>query len=174
MSNSLQPRDCSLYQAPLSMGFSRLRILERVAISSSRGSSWPRDQTLVSHIAGRHLTLWATREAIGLSHEAKGKFSVLIWLMHLHDSWQVSIQVPLTNIYGKGWRERGSGSSCLLFMCCPKPALAGAVVKDSGCIAEVLWAGSLGLLWTLVHHYFMLQLVFVLVEGKRKTQEACL
>ena len=29
----------------------------------SRGSSWPRDQTQVSCIAGRRFTLWATREA---------------------------------------------------------------------------------------------------------------
>ena len=45
------------------MGFSRPRVLEWVAISFSRGSSWPRDQTQVSCIAGRHFTLWATREA---------------------------------------------------------------------------------------------------------------
>ena len=34
-----------------------------VAISFSRGSSRPRDWTQVSCIAGRHFTLWATREA---------------------------------------------------------------------------------------------------------------
>ena len=34
-----------------------------VAISFSRGSSWPRDRTPVSCIAGRFFTLWATREA---------------------------------------------------------------------------------------------------------------
>ena len=39
------------------------RILEWVAMPSSRGSSWPRDQTQVSRIAGRFLTIWATREA---------------------------------------------------------------------------------------------------------------
>ena len=39
------------------------RILEWVAISFSRGSSWPRDQTWVSCIAGRVVTIWATREA---------------------------------------------------------------------------------------------------------------
>ena len=33
------------------------------AISFSRGSSWPRSRTWVSHIAGRFLTIWATREA---------------------------------------------------------------------------------------------------------------
>ena len=39
------------------------RILEWVAISFSWGSSWPKDQTQVSHIAGRFFTIWATREA---------------------------------------------------------------------------------------------------------------
>ena len=39
------------------------RILEWVAISFSRGSSQPRDWTLVSCIEGRFFTIWATREA---------------------------------------------------------------------------------------------------------------
>ena len=45
------------YQAPLSMGFSRQRYWSGFAISLSRGSSPPRDQTRVSHIAGRHFTV---------------------------------------------------------------------------------------------------------------------
>ena len=40
------------------------RILEWVAFSFSRGSSQPRDQTQVSHSAGRFFTSWATREAL--------------------------------------------------------------------------------------------------------------
>ena len=43
-------------------GILQARILEWVAISFSRGSSWPRDWTQVSHIAGRRFNLWATRE----------------------------------------------------------------------------------------------------------------
>ena len=39
------------------------RILEWVAIPFSRGSSPPRDWTLLSWIAGRFFTYWATREA---------------------------------------------------------------------------------------------------------------
>ena len=39
------------------------RILEWVAITFSRGSSPPRDQTQVSHIVGRFFSVWATREA---------------------------------------------------------------------------------------------------------------
>ena len=41
----------------------QVRILEWVAISFSRGSSQPRDQTQVSCIAGRFFTIWATWEA---------------------------------------------------------------------------------------------------------------
>ena len=39
-------------------------MLEWVAMPSSRGSSQPRDQTQVSHIAGGFFTIWATREAL--------------------------------------------------------------------------------------------------------------
>ena len=37
------------------------RILESIAISFSRGSSWPRDWTQISCIASRFFTVWATR-----------------------------------------------------------------------------------------------------------------
>ena len=40
------------------------RILEWVAIPSSRGSSWPRDWTHISCTAGRFFTIWVTREAL--------------------------------------------------------------------------------------------------------------
>ena len=45
-------------------GIFQARILEQVAISFSRRSSQPRDQTQVSCIAGRFFTTWATREAL--------------------------------------------------------------------------------------------------------------
>ena len=44
-------------------GIIQARILECVAFPFSRGSSQPRDQTQVSHIAGGFYTSWATREA---------------------------------------------------------------------------------------------------------------
>ena len=44
-----------------------LRILEWVAYPFSRGSSWPRNWTGVSCIAGRFFTSWAIREAIILN-----------------------------------------------------------------------------------------------------------
>ena len=71
--------DCSL------PGFSlhrilQARILEWVAIFFSRGSSWPRDRTQVSRIAGRRFNLWGTREALNsmnmwLNLDAASQFS---------------------------------------------------------------------------------------------------
>ena len=45
-------------------GILQARTLEWVAISFSRWSSWSRDRTWVSGIAGRCFNLWATREAL--------------------------------------------------------------------------------------------------------------
>ena len=53
------PVDCSLPGSSIH-GILQARILEWVAISFSRGSSRPRDQTWVSHIGGRCFNLWAT------------------------------------------------------------------------------------------------------------------
>ena len=60
MSDSLWPHGLLCPWTSLSMdffvhGLLQARILEQVAISFSRGSSWPRDQTRVSCIAGRFL-----------------------------------------------------------------------------------------------------------------------
>ena len=44
-------------------GILQVRILEWVAIPFSKRSSWPRDGTQVSRIAGSFFTIWATREA---------------------------------------------------------------------------------------------------------------
>ena len=55
----VQLMDCSLPGSSLH-GILQARILEWVAISFSRGSSWPRDWTRVSRIPGRRFNLWAT------------------------------------------------------------------------------------------------------------------
>ena len=52
LSDSLRPMDCSLPGSSIH-GILQARILEGVAISFSRGSSRPRDRTLVSHTVGR-------------------------------------------------------------------------------------------------------------------------
>ena len=54
--------DCSPPGSPVH-GISQVRILECVAISSSRESSWPRNRTSVSCISRQILYHWAIREA---------------------------------------------------------------------------------------------------------------
>ena len=54
--------DCTLPGSSIHRIF-QVRILEWIAISFSRGSSWPRNQTQASHTSGRLFTIWATREA---------------------------------------------------------------------------------------------------------------
>ena len=56
------PMDCSPPGSSIH-GIFKARVLEWSAISFSRGSSWPRDPTRVSCIAGRHFTVWASRES---------------------------------------------------------------------------------------------------------------
>ena len=55
VSDSLRPHGHGIFQA---------RVLEWVAISFSRGSSRPRDRTLVSCIVSRRFTIWAIREVL--------------------------------------------------------------------------------------------------------------
>ena len=52
--------------ASLSMGILQTRILEWVAMPSSRESSQHRDRTHISCIAGGFFTVWASREALSL------------------------------------------------------------------------------------------------------------
>ena len=56
------PMDCSLPSSSVH-GILQARTLEWFVSPLSRGSSWPRDRTQVSCIAGRIFTVWATKEA---------------------------------------------------------------------------------------------------------------
>ena len=64
------PTDCSPPGSSVH-GISQERILEWVAISFSRGSSWARDRTQVSRTVDRLFTVWATREPYVLSLNQK-------------------------------------------------------------------------------------------------------
>ena len=68
MSNSLQPHDSSLPGSSVH-GILQERILEWVAILSSRRSSRPRDRTWVCCTAGRFFTTLATREDLVQGYE---------------------------------------------------------------------------------------------------------
>ena len=58
-------------------------MLQWVAISFSRGSSWPRDRTQVSCIAGRFFTVWATREDLMMG-----------WMIQI-EHWFLILTLPL-------------------------------------------------------------------------------
>ena len=84
LSNSLRPSWTEAHQAPLH-GIFPARILEWVAISSSRESSWPRDRSCVSCvscIAGRFSTRWAIRKALSPSC-LHGTWLLVVSRLHL-------------------------------------------------------------------------------------------
>ena len=62
VSDSCNPLDCSP-PGSSAHGMLQARIQAWVSISSSRGSSRPRDRTRTSHTAGRFFPDWASREA---------------------------------------------------------------------------------------------------------------
>ena len=68
--------NCSC-QALLSVGIPRQEYLEWVAISFSRGSSWPRDGTCISCAGRQVLYHWAMREAPGTRFKGMQKPSVV-------------------------------------------------------------------------------------------------
>ena len=53
------PMDCSLPSSSVHE-ILQARILHWAAIPFSKGSSWPRNQTHISHTEGRFFTIWAT------------------------------------------------------------------------------------------------------------------
>ena len=66
-------------QASPSMGVLQARILEWVAMPSSQGSSWPRDRTQVSRIAGGFFTISADWEA----HKGRSPITTVYKVLHV-------------------------------------------------------------------------------------------
>ena len=72
-------------------GISQVRILEWIAISFSRGSSWPMDWTQVFCIAGRFFTAWA------ILHTFNHQIPPVKLFSHVRlfaTSWTVACQAP--------------------------------------------------------------------------------
>ena len=76
------------HQAPLSM-ISQARIQEWVAISFSRGSSWPRDQTCISCLGRRILFHWATWEVHWIWTIEQKKIQEWSWFPAYGTNWIV-------------------------------------------------------------------------------------
>ena len=92
---------------------SQARILEWVAVPFFRGSSQSRDQTQVSHIAGRLVTIWATREAYihqkpKLNKEKPGSISPLFSTTENH-------LIPFLFIFPMFFMQRKSTNEYIFF-----------------------------------------------------------
>ena len=95
------PMDCTILHSSVH-GIFQARVLEWVAVSFSRGSSRPRDQTQVSCTVGRCFTIWATREVF-IIRETQVKTTMRC---HLTPVRMVIIQNLQTVNAGEGVEER--------------------------------------------------------------------
>ena len=118
------PMDCSLSGSSVH-GILQARILEWVAIPFSKGSSWPKDQTQVSCIAGRLFTIWTTRKALVFRLKTY-KFLTTIF------SW------PLA----KGRFKRKKENVFQRPGKCLKPYLTHGRVEYSRKVLEIMFLGS--------------------------------
>ena len=87
-------------------GILQTKILEWVAISFSRGSSQPTDRTRVSHILGRHFTIWAIRESLYIYYGTL----IVQSLSHVPlfaTLWTLPLQAPLSMEFSR--QEHSSG-----------------------------------------------------------------
>ena len=104
------PMDCSPPDSSVH-GILQARILEWVTVLFSKGSSQPRDRTLVSCIAGGFSTIWATREAY---------LMVLFWGL----KWDAAREV-LRVSPGSEQAHSVDGGVVLLWRALPGPAWSG-------------------------------------------------
>ena len=130
VSDSLRPMGCSPPSSSVH-GILQARILGWVAISFSRGSSWPRDRTQVSCIAGRHFNLCTTREALKYKNTVSQKTS--------YRDTELQIQILTSKISREerkpGWKKKGEdGRKGWPYRCLLPPT-------DT----QALWDFSLGL-----------------------------
>ena len=105
VSNSLQLHGLTACHAPLPKDFYRLRILEWIANSFSKGSSWPRDWTRVSALQADCLPLEPPVPAIsptvafhtisaGINMRKKANNILVLWRKHFNSMDTLSLKGP--------------------------------------------------------------------------------
>ena len=102
--------DCSLPGFSVH-GVFQARILEWVAISFFRGSSWPRNRTWVSCIAGRFCTNWAKREAF-LSGDQHICFQIWLSLSSTFMCLHLAMLLAPSGMYRWGYGVKMSTCLC--------------------------------------------------------------
>ena len=170
MSDSCDPMDCSLLGSSVH-GILQARILEWVAISYSRGSSRPRDQTLVSCVScsGRwipyHCTIWEAPNIYGCNTNCEKSINNTEFFIVLRDqvyvnyyyfvhklAWnstlektKIMVSSPITS-----WQiERGKVEAVIvLFSWAPKSLWTVTIAKKlkDACLLE-------GKLWQIQMEY---------------------
>ena len=138
------PMDCSLPGSSVH-GVLQARILERVVGPFSRGSSRLRDWALVSHVAGRFLTVWATREETSHCSQGMPQTDELVFCPQLIESLQLRVGrmrwfgpayvghgEVLPKQHGCHTRQEGSRQQCTLvlthlFLCCWRVSLFSVI-----------------------------------------------
>ena len=137
-------------------GIFQARILEWIAMPSSRGSSQPRDQTQVSRIAGRFFTSWDTREVHYLRMKLKQVFFFFFQICPFQGKH--SINIPISILDSKQQKPRLVNLAEVLFVgrksgSPPKDKKTGKMSRNQVMSEEPLQGHSRGIL-TLVETLF--------------------
>ena len=137
VTDSSQPYGCSPPTFSVH-GILQARILEWVAIPFSRGSSWPRDWTWVSWIAGGLFTIWATREA---PSQCLLVFDVCCACV-LREEHQIKLSNPLRSEFRKAeWGRVRQGTRVSCKVAPEQPLLTQQWALEVKCFSESSWVG---------------------------------
>ena len=128
------PIDCSPPSSAVH-GISQARILEQVAISDRRGSSWPRGGNCVSCIGRQILYHWATWEV----HTTSGMWPIQVLLFG--SFWNFTFFLNI--LYHSAWNMQMWRASCtrnsLWMLLNPPPLMPRAIIISLGLdLKEVL------------------------------------
>ena len=130
--------DCSLPVSSIH-GIFQARVLEWVAISFSRGSSWPRDQTYVSCMGRRILYHWATMKPSKEQAYFNFVAAVTVQWFWSPRKWSVTVSVFSPSIC---YEVMGPGITIFIFDCWVLSHLFHSPLSPS---QDALWSlGRLG------------------------------
>ena len=122
-------------------GILQARVLEWIAMPSSRGSSTPKDRTWVSCMAGRFFTIWATREA---PCQEKLKYVCLSSINHCPFNFQTQ-PGTLRKTFSSpahGWEENPVSRAPGSHFCCNRSKLFVFYVFTFSLLCLLCWGSA--------------------------------